>query len=70
MYIDYSKLWKRLIDKNITKTELMQLTGISSRIIAKLTKNETVTTETLIKICSALNCDISDIMELTQDTSQ
>lgn len=67
MYIDYSKLWKLLIDKNITKTELMQLTGISSRIIAKLSKNETVTTETLIKICSALNCDISDIMECKQE---
>ncbi|MBQ3590278.1 MAG: helix-turn-helix transcriptional regulator [Clostridia bacterium] len=67
MYIDYSKLWKLLIDKNITKTELMQLTGISSRIIAKLSKNETVTTETLVKICTALNCDISDIMECKQE---
>ncbi len=67
MYIDYSKLWKLLIDKNITKTELMQLTGVSSRIIAKLSKNETVTTETLLRICSALSCDISDIMECKEE---
>lgn len=67
MYMDYSKLWKLLIDKNITKTELMQLTGISSRILAKLSKNETVTTETLARICSALGCDISEIMECKQE---
>lgn len=67
MYMDYSKLWKLLIDKNITKTELMQLTGISSRILAKLSKNETVTTETLARICTALGCDISEIMECKQE---
>lgn len=67
MYIDYSKLWKLLVDKNMTKTELLQLTGISSRVLAKLSKNETVTTETLVKICSALNCDIGDIMECKQE---
>ena len=69
MYIDYSKLWKILIDKGMTKTELMEETGLSSRIIAKLTKNETVTTETITKICSSLNCDVSDIMELKDEKS-
>lgn len=63
MYIDYSKLWKLLIDKNITKTDLLELTGISSRVLAKLSKNETVTTDTIARICSALNCDVSSIME-------
>lgn len=67
MYMDYSKLWKLLIDKGITKTELMELTSLSSRIITKLTKNETVTTETLAKICSALNCDVSHIMEFKEE---
>ena len=67
MYIDYSKLWKLLIDKNMTKTELMEETGLSSRIIAKLSKNKTVTTETLVKICTCLNCDISDIMECKEE---
>ena len=69
MYLDYSKLWKLLIDKNMTKTELMEETGLSSRIIAKLSKNETVTTETLIKICSCLECDISDIMECKKENN-
>ncbi len=69
MYIDYSKLWKLLIDKNMTKTELMEETGLSSRIIAKLSQNKTVTTETLVKICSCLNCDISDIMECKEEKS-
>ena len=63
MYMDYSKLWKILIDKNITKTELMEETGLSSRVIAKLSKNDIVTTETLIRICSFLECDVSEIME-------
>ncbi len=69
MYIDYSKLWKLLIDKKMTKTELMEETALSSRIIAKLSKNKTVTTETLLKICSCLNCDISDIMECKEEKS-
>ena len=69
MYIDYSKLWKLLIDKNMTKTELMEETGLSSRIIAKLSQNKTVTTETLVKICSCLNCDISNIMECKEEKS-
>ena len=67
MYIDYSNLWKTLIDKGLTKTELMEETGLSSRIIAKLSKNETVTTETIAKICSSLNCDVSDIMECKEE---
>lgn len=69
MYMDYSKLWKLLIDKNMTKTELMQETGLSSRIISKLSKNEIVTTETLSKICACLNCDVSNIMECREEKS-
>ena len=69
MYMDYSKLWKHLIDKNMTKTELMDETGLSSRIIAKLSKNEVVTTETLAKICACLNCDVADIMECKEEES-
>lgn len=63
MYIDYSKLWKLLIDKSMSRTDLMNVTGISSRVLAKLSKNETVTTDTIARICSALSCDVSDIME-------
>ena len=67
MYIDYSKLWKLLIDKSITKTELSALTGISSRVIAKLSKNQTVTTDTLARICEVLQCNIEDIMECVSE---
>ena len=67
MYIDYSRLWKLLIDKNMSKTELMALTGISSRVLAKLSKNETVTTDTIARICSALRCNVSDIMECVSE---
>ena len=62
MYIDYSKLWKLLIDKSMSKTDLMEITGISSRVLAKLSKNETVTTDTIARICAALNCDVGDMM--------
>jgi len=67
MYIDYSKLWKLLVDKNMSKTDLITLTGISSRVVAKLSKNETVTTDTIARICSALNCDVSDVMECVSE---
>lgn len=68
MYIDYSKLWKLLIDKNMTKSDLLELTGISSRVLAKLSKNETVTTDTIARICTALGCDVSDIMECVSES--
>lgn len=61
--VSYNKLWKLLIDKGINKKKLMQLTGISSSSMAKLTKGENVTTDMLCKICEALNCDFKDIME-------
>ena len=67
VYIDYSKLWKLLIDKNMTKTDLCEITGISSRVLAKLSKNETVTTDTVARICEALECDVSDIMECVSE---
>ena len=69
MFMDYTKLWKILVEKDMTKAELMEITGLSSRIIAKLTKNETVTTDTLAKICSALGCDVGDIMELNSENN-
>ena len=67
MYIDYSKLWKLLIDKGISKTDLAELSGISSRVIAKLAKNQTVTTDTVARICEVLECDVGDIMECASE---
>ena len=65
MKTSYKKLWKLLIDRDMKKSDLRRLSGISSASLAKLGKNENVMTNVLIKICSALNCDISDIMEVT-----
>lgn len=67
MYMDYSKLWKLLIDKDMSKTDLMELTGMSSRVLAKLSKNETVTTDTIARICAALGCDVGDMMECASE---
>lgn len=67
MHISYNKLWKLLIDKNMNKQQLREACGISSASVAKLGKGENITTEVLLRICSALNCDISDIMEIVKD---
>ena len=64
MAISYKKLWKLLIDKDMMKKDLQKAAGISAASITKLGKNENVTTDILVKICNALECDISDIMEL------
>ena len=68
MAISYNKLWKLLIDKGIKKTELKTLAGVSTNVIAKLGRNEPVSMETLAKICTALKCDIADIVEMAGDT--
>ena len=63
MEINYNKLCKLLIDKNINKTELIKKTGITSNAMAKMGKNETVQLDVLIKICKILDCKIDDIIE-------
>lgn len=67
MKISYKKLWKLLIDRVMKKKQLAEATGISSASIAKLGRNENVNTDILLKICIALNSDISDIMEVVPD---
>ena len=54
-----------MAEKGLSKSDLMELTGLSSRIIAKLAKNETVTTDTIARICTALSCDVADIMQFS-----
>ena len=63
MTINYHKLWKLLIDKNMNKTQLKDAAGISTNAIAKLGKGESVSMDTLGKICRALHCNIGDVME-------
>ncbi len=64
MYISYNNLWKTLIDRGMTRTELMHRSGMSSRTLAKLSKNQNVTTDTLLQICEALQCGIADVLEV------
>ena len=64
MHITYKKLWKLLIDRDMKRQDLQKLAGVSASSIAKLGKCENVTTEVLIRICQALECDLNDIMEL------
>lgn len=59
--VDYKKLWKLLIDKEMKKTDLITVAGISSNVLAKLNKGEFVSMESLQKICKALGCDMGDI---------
>ena len=63
MRISYNKLWKLLIDKEMTKMELKDAAGISAASIAKLGKGANITTDVLLKICETLNCKIEDILE-------
>ena len=67
MAVSYNRLWKLLIDKGITKTEMRKAAGISTGVLAKMGKNETVSMDTLAKITTALNCGVDDIVQLTAD---
>lgn len=64
MEISYKKLWKLLIDRDMMKKDLAEQAHISSASIAKLGRNENVNTDILLRICKALDCDVSDIMEV------
>lgn len=68
MSASYKKLWKLLIDREMKKKDLCELAGISHASMAKLGKNKNITTDVLLRICSALHCDIGDIMEIVDDT--
>ena len=70
MSVSYKKLWKLLIDLDMKKKDLQQAAGVSSALIAKMGRNENVSTDSLVKICRALNCDIGDIMEVIQTSDQ
>ena len=70
MAVSYKKLWKLLIDKDIKKKDLCARAGISPATITKMGKNGHVTTEVLVKICSALDCQIDDIIEISYESSE
>ncbi len=66
MAVSYNKLWKKLIDLEMSRTELRVKSGISTRQLAKLGKNENVTTDVLVRVCQALDCNVADIMDITE----
>ena len=68
--ISYNKLWKLLIDRGMNKSDLRKLVGMSSGSLAKLEKNEPVSMDIILIICQKLNCDIADIMEVTESTEK
>lgn len=70
MAVCYKKLWKLLIDKDLLKKDLRAMTGVSTTTMSRLSKDENVSTEILSKICSALNCDIGDIIEYVPDKEE
>jgi DNA-binding Xre family transcriptional regulator len=69
MVVSYKKLWKLLIDRDMKKRDLCERAGISSASVAKLSKGVNVQTDVLVKICSALNCGVEDIMEILPEES-
>ena len=67
MAVSYNRLWKLLIDKNLKRTDLKDLAGISSNVLARLGKNLPVAVDSLEKIYISLNCNIEDIMEFINE---
>ena len=67
MTLSYKKLWHQLIDKEMTKMELQKAAGLSWGTVAKLNRGENVNTSILMRICTVLDCDISEIMEIVRD---
>ncbi len=67
MAVSYKKLWKMLVDKEISKTELTHLAGITTNAMAKLGRNEDVRVKTLEKLCTSLDCTLDDIVEFIPD---
>lgn len=67
MRISYKPLWRILLDRDITKKQLREMSGISTASMAKLGKGENITTDILLKVCTALNCSINDILETIPD---
>ena len=64
MGINYKRLWKLLIDKDMTKTDLRKKTDISSSTLSKMRRNEFVSLEVLVRICSVLECELSEVAEI------
>lgn len=68
--ISFSPLWKQIASSNMTQKEIQILTGLGSSTFTKLRNNECVTTETILKLCVALNCNVKDVIEIREDNDE
>jgi len=69
MAVSYNKLWHILIDRNMTKTQLIKEAKISTNAMSHMSKNEDVRVEVLVKVCGVLGCTIDDIMEILPENT-
>ena len=67
MAISYNLLWKKLIDLGLSKTDMMRRAKISTNVLARLSKGESVSMDSMEKICKVLDCNIGDVMEFVTD---
>ncbi len=65
--VSYKKLWVKLAELELKKKDLCRIAGISSTVVTKIVRGESVTTDVLVRVCKALDCDIGDIMEVVKD---
>jgi len=70
LLVSYNKLWKLMIDLNMNKTQLCKVAGVSTNVVAKLSKNDFISMESLLRICKALHCDVGDIVEVIEESDQ
>lgn len=70
MAVSYDKLWKLLIDKKLTKTALCTMADMSSSTMAKMSKNETVSMDVMLRICKVLDCNVGNIMDATSEENK
>lgn len=67
MSVSYIRLWKLLLDRRLKKTDLKEIAGISNNTLAKLSKDEHISMESLERICNGLDCNVEDVMEFIKD---
>jgi len=68
--VSYKKLWKLLIDKDLKKRDLMEIAKLNPATVSKLNRGENMNTDVLVRICTALNCNVADIMDIYPDNNQ
>lgn len=65
--VSYKKLWVKLAELELKKKDLCKIAGVSATVVTKMGRGESVTTDVLVRVCKALDCDIGDIMEVVKD---